>query len=252
MKGIIFLFLCLAAGNAGLLFAQTGAVSPFLQYISSKALYSNDAEAQGFIDTSSDEALKGLGYFRRALLNSDDEALVLEASEYWENLYTKPRYKNALVLAYDGVLRAMYGGALPRNVIMKTFHAKKGMKKLREAMEEILESKDNLAISYVSFLQGRTHTSLPTFFKEFKKEALDNLKTAKKYLDAARKEKLYEDALLANLYTNIYTTYSIWYTKDKKSKKALRYLYMALKEIEGYSQERTRNIEKMIQEIKDI
>ena len=252
MKGKTLLFLWLATSSAGLLFAQPGEASLFLPYIASKALSSNDAEAQGIIDGSNDKIQKGLGYFRRALLNSDDEELVLAAAEYWEDLYTKPQYKNPLVLAYDGVLRAMYGGALEKNVIMKTFHAKKGIKKLKKAMEGILESKDNLAISYVSYLQGRTNTSLPTFFSEFKKEALNNLKKAKKYLDAARKEKLYTDAVLANLYTNIYTTYGKWYTKDENYRKALRYLNMALKKIEDYSPVRARSIEKTIQEIKDL
>lgn len=252
MKEVFFFTLCLAAASGGQLLAQSERVSSFLPYLNHRALYCSDAEAQEIIDTSSAGISKGLAYFRRALLNSNDETLVLEASEYWTELYSKPQYKNPLVLAYDGVLNSMYGGATTRNVIVKTFHAKKGMKKLRKAMEEILKTEDNIAIFYVSYLQGRTHTSLPTFFSEFQNEALDNLKMAKKYLKAAEKEKQYGKPLIARFYSLLNRTYGRWYAKADEPKKALRYLREALQAIGDHSPEEVITIKKAIQEIENL
>lgn len=220
----------------------------YIKYIDSHMLTASEADAQDVLQTSTDEIEKGLAYFRIASLNGKDDAKVLEAYEYWAALVSS-HTNNTIVLAYTGALDAMYGGAVKINVIKKTRHAKSGVDTLTRAVKLALPTKNNLAISYVYFLRGRTNASLPKFFREFKKETLNNLKNSEKYLGRAKKEDIYADKLIRNLYANIYVAYSQWYNKHQDYDKSVHYLNKALDQVKEHTPDRAMEIRKAIDDI---
>lgn len=244
-KKLSLCYVCVTALlYAGYVFAEND-IMDYVEYINGDILNASEAEAQDVLQTSTDEIEKGLAYFRIAILNGTDEEKVLAAYEYWAALVPS-HANNAIVLAYTGALDAMYGGALKRNVIRKTKHAKSGVDTLTQAVDMALPTKNNLAISYVYFLRGQTNASLPTFFKEFKKETLNNLKDSEKYLDRAKKEDIYADELIGNLYANIYVAYSQWYEKRKDYDKSVNYLNRALRQVQEHTPGRATEIRKAI------
>lgn len=221
-------------------------MSKYIKYIDSPILgYSIDKATQQ-LSTFDDSIDKGLVYFRVALLSNEEEK-ISKALEYWTMLYSKNGQKNPVELAYQGTLEAMYGGVV-KGVTNKIKFAKEGMNKLSLAIEQIQESGDNLAIAYVYFLRGTTHSNMPTFLKEFKKETLNNLKNSVKYLKNSQKEHVYSDELYDALYTNLYNSYGRWYFKSKKYSTAIREYKKALGYIKGNSASNKALIEASLKE----
>lgn len=243
MKHMITRILCIGMiymfGVHGL-FAQEP-MSPYMEYIDTPVYNYTESRindelggtyAQNNMEDKSYSITRGLLLFWSGFLNMTNEDIVFPVAEYWEELYSRSMYKNPLTLAYYGTVQAMSGGAISApQPIKKTRLAVNGLEKLADAIAQLEQGDDYLALAYVYFLDGMTRASLPSFFKE-KKEAPKRLQSALSNFSKARKQKLYEQDLLYYLVAYVYRAYGEYYVGEGDVKKAVRYFNKSLEYLE--------------------
>lgn len=180
--------------------------------------------------------------FRRGILSAET-AYCEEAYDFISKMYDRAEYKEPVILAYKGAIRAAIAGSLTDpNPIPKLELLGEGEKMLNRALEEQLEldKKNHLALGYIYFLRGRTFSSVPVFLPAFK-TAPKNLKQS---LSRYKKVKNLHPTLIAN----VFYSYGLYYLNLGKISLALKNMKKARNYADAYFLE---EIDAKIQELEE-